>query len=183
MEVMKGPMDNAMRGDFPQKIFLLRAAPIDRIKTYNVYPLSIAIAWGIGLHGIGEGLLVSHLQEGPASGMKLLPLAALFSHKMIEGLGIAVPILRSPFNLGRYILLGAIAGFPLIIGFWLGTLSVSPVVTIFSLSAAAGIIFYGLMMLAELTYLASRQDINPVIAFMVIVGFFSVFFGLHLAAG
>jgi len=183
MEVMKGPMDSVMKGDFPQKIFLLKVAPVDRKKTYNAYPLSVAIAWGIGLHGIGEGLLVSRLDEGFTSSMRLLPLAALFSHKMIEGLAIAVPIIAAPFNMGRYITLGAIAGFPLVTGYWLGTLSVSPSVTIFSLSAAAGIIFYGFIMLAELTYLASRKDINPVIAFMVIVGFFSLFFGLHLAVG
>ncbi len=179
-EAFKGPMGARMPGEFPQKVFLLDYAPKGERATYNIYSLSYAIAIGIGLHGLGEGLLIAHLseQKGAASGWAQL--WAIFFHKIVEGLGIAAPVSKTPFHLGRFLFLGAIAGLPLLAGYWTGTGNESALLAFIMLSLSAGIIFYGLMMLAELVYMAYRPDINPVLVFISIIGVFSLFFGLYL---
>lgn len=179
-DAFKGPMAARMPGEFPQKVFLLDFAPGEGKATYNIYSLSYAIAIGIGLHGLGEGLLISHLSAEKAVTSGWPQLWAIFFHKMVEGVGIAAPVSKTPFHLGRFVFLGGIAGLPLLIGYWIGTANESALLSFVMLSLAAGIILYGLMMLAELVYAAYRPDINPIYVFLSIVGSFCLFFGFHL---
>lgn len=179
-EAFKGPMGARMPGEFPQKVFLLDFAPKAGRATYDIYSLSYAIAIGIGLHGLGEGLLIAHLSEQNAAASGWTQLWAIFFHKVVEGLGIAAPVSKTPFHLGRFLFLGAIAGLPLLAGYWIGTESESALLAFVMLSLSAGIIFYGFMMLAELVYMAYRPDINPMLPFISIVGVFALFFGLYL---
>jgi zinc transporter ZupT len=177
--VIKGPMDTAMIGEFSQKVFLLDQNPAGE-KRRDIYSLSYAIALGIGLHGAGEGLLISHLAKtGFAEGGKI-QLLAVFIHKIAEGFGITAPIARSPFHSGRFILLGAIAGLPLLAGFWVGEEVKSTLFSFFLLSLSAGTILYGTIMLAEMVYMTHRADTNPIFPFLCIIMSFCLFFGLHL---
>ncbi|VAX21309.1 hypothetical protein MNBD_NITROSPINAE02-165 [hydrothermal vent metagenome] len=182
-QAFKGPMDRPMQGEFPQKVFLLDWTATMGKGRANFYPISFAIALGIGLHGLGEGLLMSNTDQSIAEGVGYTQYSAIFMHKLVEGLGIAAPIAKMRFNIKNFIVLGAIAGFPLLIGFWIGGINSSPVLTLALAAMAAGIIFYGFVMLAEVSYLTYRPDISPVGAFLFFIGSFSIFFGVYLFDG
>ncbi|MBI3599094.1 MAG: hypothetical protein HY097_00400 [Nitrospinae bacterium] len=177
--VIKGPMDAAMPGEFPQKVFLLNQSPAGE-RSKAIYSLSYTIALGIGLHGGGEGLLISHLTKTNIAEGGVIQLLAVFIHKIVEGIGIAAPIVRSSFHLGRFILLGTIAGLPLLAGFWVGGEIKSPLFSFFLLSLSAGAILYGTIMLAEMVYMSHRADTNPIFPFLCIIVSFCIFFGSHL---
>jgi zinc transporter, ZIP family len=91
-------------------------------------PLSTSyrIAFGIGLHNLGEGLAI-----GAAFGLGEIALGVFLIvgftlHNVTEGVGIAAPILRERPPLVHFAGLAALAGTPAIFGVWIGGFIYSP---------------------------------------------------------
>ena len=111
--------------------------------------LATLIAFGIGLHNLGEGLAIG---SAYATGEVALGTGLVFGfllHNTTEGLGIVAPLARSRPSLRTLVILGLIAGIPTIFGTWIGGFSYSPVASVLFLAIGAGAIIQVILVLAN----------------------------------
>jgi zinc transporter ZupT len=111
--------------------------------------LATLIAFGIGLHNLGEGLAIG---SAYATGEVALGTGLVFGfllHNTTEGLGIVAPLARARPSLKTLVILGLIAGIPTIFGTWIGGFSYSPVASVLFLAIGAGAIIQVILVLAQ----------------------------------
>ena len=123
-------------------VFSALASGSKRSKNEERSPLRIAylIAFGIGLHNLGEGLAIgSAFTMGEAALGSFLVLGFTL-HNITEGVGIAAPIVRQSPGLKHFVLLILLAGAPAIAGVWYGGFSFNPVLATAFLAVGVGAI-------------------------------------------
>jgi ZIP family zinc transporter len=105
-------------------------------------PLYVAalIAFGIGLHNLGEGLAIGTSYATGEIALGTFLVIGFLLHNTTEGLGIVAPLAGERPGLGKLLLLGALAGVPTVIGAWLGAFAYSPVWTTLFFAIGAGAI-------------------------------------------
>ncbi len=113
----------------------------ENMKISKPIAIALMIAIGIGLHNLGEGLAI-----GAAIGLGEIALSTFLIvgfalHNTTEGIAIAAPMARGKMMIGLLASFGIIAGFPAIIGTWLGGFLYSPFTAVIFLSIGAGAIF------------------------------------------
>ena len=133
-------------------------------------PVAIAlmISIGIGLHNLGEGLAI-----GAAIGLGQIALSTFLIvgfalHNTTEGVAIAAPMARGKLLIGKLAAFGMIAGFPAIIGTWIGGFLYSPFTAVIFLSIGAGAIF---QVIISVILLAKDNDEKHLSSAAVISGF------------
>lgn len=117
--------------------------------------IATAIAIGIGLHNLGEGMAI-----GAASALGEVALGTFLVlgfalHNITEGIGIGAPMASDRPGVGRLALLAFIAGGPAVPGVWIGGFSYSPILAVVFLSVGAGAI---LQVIYEVGRLITVQD-------------------------
>lgn len=118
--------------------------------------LAFFIALGIGLHNLGEGLVVGAAVATGAAALATFLVIGFVIHNVTEGIGIAAPLAageRPP--LSSFVGLAALAGLPAVAGVLLGTDAVNPFWAAFSFGVGAGAI---LQVIIEVTALMIRQS-------------------------
>ena len=107
--------------------------------------LTYAIAVGIGLHNLGEGLAIGAAYSTGAIALGTFLVVGFAAHNTTEGLAIAAPLARGQTAVRRLVphllLAGFIAGTPAIFGAWLGGFAYSPFWSTLFLGVGAGAIF------------------------------------------
>lgn len=105
-------------------------------------PLYVAslIAIGIGLHNLGEGLVIGTAYSTGEIALGTFLVIGFLLHNTTEGLGIVAPLASSTPRLRDLALLGAVAGVPTIAGAWIGGFSYSPILTTLFFAIGAGAI-------------------------------------------
>ncbi len=107
--------------------------------------LAFALAFGIGVHNLGEGLAVGAAHAVGNLALGTLLVVGFMVHNVTEGLAIVAPLsrarLRGAALLARLLLLGVLAGAPAVLGAWLGGFAYSPATAVFFLAVGAGAIF------------------------------------------
>ncbi len=105
-------------------------------------PLFVAglIALGIGLHNLGEGLLIGSAYATGEIALGTFFVIGFLLHNTTEGLGIVAPLAESRVRVRSLVLLGALAGVPTILGAWLGGFTYSPTWTTVFFAIGAGAI-------------------------------------------
>lgn len=89
--------------------------------------LAFFIALGIGLHNLGEGLVVGAALASGAAALASFLVVGFIIHNTTEGIGIAAPLAAGErTSVARLLGLAAIAGLPAVAGVLLGTGAVSP---------------------------------------------------------
>jgi ZIP family zinc transporter len=136
--------------------------------------LSLAIATGLGLHNLSEGLAIgqsAHLGAIAFTGVLAIGFAL---HNITEGFGIAAPMTTEakPPTWGFLGLAGLIGGGPTFIGTWIGYLAESTYFSVAFLAVAAGALIY---VLNELFNLGRRITTPPMFAWGVLGGFLTAF--------
>jgi zinc transporter, ZIP family len=113
-----------------------------RGKTGERTPLYVAglIALGIGLHNLGEGLAIGTSYATGEIALGTFLVVGFLLHNTTEGLGIVSPLADQKPRLGWLVFLGALAGFPTVLGAWLGGFTYSPVWTTVFFAVGAGAI-------------------------------------------
>jgi ZIP family zinc transporter len=142
--------------------------------TPSARSLSLAIATGLGLHNLSEGLAIgqaAHLGAIAFTGVLAIGFAL---HNITEGFGIAAPMTTEakPPSWGFLGLAGLIGGGPTFIGTWIGYLAESTYFSVAFLAVAAGALIY---VLNELFSLGRRISTPPVFAWGVLAGFLTAF--------
>jgi zinc transporter ZupT len=119
-----------------------------RRKEGGVDPLLLAylIAFGIGVHNLGEGLAIGGAYALGEVATGALLIIGFMIHNLTEGIAVIAPVVRSRFGSGgvawiNLVWLGALAGFPTILGSTLGAFAPSPVFAVLFLAVGAGAVF------------------------------------------
>ena len=107
------------------------------------YPLILAymIAFGIGIHNLGEGLAIGSAYAAGEIALGALLLVGFTAHNTTEGLAIVSPLARSKPKLIHLVLLGLVGGAPAILGCWVGGFTYSDVAFALFLGVGAGAVF------------------------------------------
>jgi zinc transporter ZupT len=87
--------------------------------------LATSIAFGIGIHNLGEGLAIGAAFATGAAALGSFLVIGFTLHNITEGIGIAAPILGERPRLKVFIGLIALAGLPAVIGIWIGSFAFS----------------------------------------------------------
>ncbi|MDE1798287.1 MAG: ZIP family metal transporter [Candidatus Micrarchaeota archaeon] len=138
--------------------------------------IALAIAVGIGLHNFSEGLAIGQSYAGGAISLALLLVVGFGLHNATEGFGIAAPLSGYRPSWKFLAALGLIGGGPTFLGAIVGGFYVSPLVSLFFLSLAAGAIIY---VVKELLYHGRIHGEGVATMGFLVLGFF-VGFGTDL---
>ncbi len=103
--------------------------------------LAYLIAFGIGVHNLGEGLAIGGAYAVGEIALGAMLLLGFTIHNTTEGLAIVAPLTRSKVKLVHLALLGLLGGGPAILGCWMGGFTYSDFWAVFFLAIGAGAIF------------------------------------------
>ena len=132
--------------------------------------LSLAIATGLGLHNLSEGLAIGQSAHTGAIAFAGVLVVGFALHNITEGFGIAAPMTMEPkpVSWGFLGLAGLIGGGPTFIGTWIGYLASSDYFYVAFLAIAAGALLY---VVNELFNLGRRLSSPPAFAWGLLLGF------------
>ena len=103
--------------------------------------LAYSIAFGIGVHNLGEGLAIGGAYAVGEIGLGLLLVLGFMIHNVTEGIAIVAPVAKVKVSAVNLILMGLLAGAPTIVGTWIGGFAYSAIWAVFFLGIGAGAIF------------------------------------------
>src|SRR5947209_2481147 len=153
-------------------------AVFNRVRHADVSPsaqsLSLAIATGLGLHNLSEGLAIGQAAHVGAIAFTGVLAIGFALHNITEGFGIAAPMTTEPkpATWGFLGLAGLIGGGPTFIGTWIGYLAGSTYFSVAFLAVAAGALLY---VLNELFNVGRRISSPPMFAWGLLGGFLTAF--------
>jgi ZIP family zinc transporter len=117
---------------------------------------SYRIAFGIGLHNLGEGLAIGAAFALGETALGVFLVLGFTLHNVTEGVGIAAPILRERRpHIAHFAGLALLAGGPAILGTWIGGFAFSNLLATIFLAVGAGAI---LQVIYEVTRLLLRDS-------------------------
>jgi ZIP family zinc transporter len=136
--------------------------------------LSLAIATGLGLHNLSEGLAIGESAHVGAIAFTGVLAVGFALHNITEGFGIAAPMTSEarPVSWRFLGLAGLIGGGPTFIGTWIGFLASSAYFSVAFLAVAAGAILY---VLNELFNLGRKLNTPPAFAWGLLLGFLTAY--------
>jgi ZIP family zinc transporter len=147
-----------------------------RHSTANPSPraLSLAIATGLGLHNLSEGLAIGESAHVGAIAFTGVLAVGFALHNVTEGFGIAAPLTTETkqASWGFLALAGLIGGGPTFVGTWIGYLASSPYFSVAFLAVAAGALLY---VLNELFSLGRKLNSPPAFAWGLLFGFLTAY--------
>jgi len=136
--------------------------------------LALAIATGLGLHNLSEGLAIGQSAHVGAIAFAGVLVVRFALHNITEGFGIAAPMTTDPkpASWGFLALAGLIGGGPTFVGTWIGYLASSQYLSVAFLAIAAGALLY---VLNELFHLGRRLCTPPQFAWGLLLGFLTAY--------
>ena len=136
--------------------------------------LSLAIAVGLGMHNLSEGLAIGESAHVNAIAFAGVLVVGFALHNVTEGFGIAAPMTMDPkpASWGFLGLAGLIGGGPTFIGTWIGYLASSTYIYVVFLAVAAGALLY---VVNELFNLGRKLSSPPAFAWGLLLGFLTAY--------
>lgn len=140
----------------------------------NPRSLTLAIATGLGLHNLSEGLAIGESAHVGAIAFTGVLAVGFALHNITEGFGIAAPLTTDtkPAPWSFLIIAGLIGGGPTFLGTWIGYLASSPYFSVAFLAVAAGALLY---VLNELFNLGRRISTPTTFAWGLLFGFLTAY--------
>lgn len=131
--------------------------------------LSYMIAFGIGIHNLGEGLAVGSAYAVGEIALGSLLVIGFMIHNLTEGIAIVAPMSKQNNNqIKHLIMLGLLAGGPTVIGTWIGGFVSSNLWSLIFLSVGAGAIVY---VIIEITKHMKNESKETIFTFTNVAGF------------
>jgi ZIP family zinc transporter len=136
--------------------------------------LALAIATGLGLHNLSEGLAIGESAHIGAIAFTGVLAVGFALHNITEGFGIAAPMTTEakPASWRFLGLAGLIGGGPTFLGTWIGYLASSSYLSVAFLAVAAGALLY---VLNELFNLGRRISTPTTFAWGLLFGFLTAY--------
>ena len=102
--------------------------------------IATAIALGIGLHNLGEGMAVGAAIAAGEAALGSFLVVGFVLHNLTEGIGIGAPMAEDDPGWGRLAWLTVLGGGPAILGTWMGGFHYSPFWAVLFFAVGAGAI-------------------------------------------
>jgi ZIP family zinc transporter len=136
--------------------------------------LTLAIATGLGLHNLSEGLAIGESAHVGAIAFTGVLAVGFALHNITEGFGIAAPMTTEPkpASWGFLAMAGLIGGGPTFLGTWIGYLAGSTYFSVAFLAVAAGALIY---VLNELFNLGRKITTPATFGWGLLIGFLVAF--------
>lgn len=99
-----------------------------------------AMAFGIGMHNLGEGLAIGAAFATGAAALGSFLVIGFTLHNITEGIGIAAPLLAERPRFKVFAGLVALAGLPAVLGIWIGSFAFSAHWAALAMGVGAGAI-------------------------------------------
>ncbi len=145
-----------------------RAASAQRGESYGALVLAYLVAFGIGVHNLGEGLAIGAAYAVGEIAVGTLLVLGFTIHNTTEGIAIVAPITRSKFKWIHLVWMGLLAGGPTIIGTWVGGFTYSDVWSVLFLAIGAGAVFQvGYQIVKGM----AAQSVQSLVSFSNVAGF------------
>ena len=132
--------------------------------------LALLIAVGIGLHNFGEGLAIGSAYAIGSLALGVSLVVGFAIHNTTEGLAIVAPAAEERVPFGRLLLLGAIAGLPVIPGALIGAAAFDTSLTALMLGIGAGAIAQVVVQIAPALRDRAGTLLNPLTVGGVLLG-------------
>jgi zinc transporter ZupT len=145
--------------------------------------LSGLIALSIGLHNLGVGLAVGAAFALGEAALGSFLVIGFILHNITEGIGIAAPLVpprragqadasaQQAARLAAFGGLAMLAGFPAVIGAWIGGFTSSPILAVLFLGVGMGAILQVIVEVAGLLRRYAERDQTPWISWPNLAGF------------
>jgi zinc transporter ZupT len=132
--------------------------------------LAYQIAFGIGLHNLGEGLAIGAAFALGEAALGVFLILGFTLHNVTEGIGIAAPLVRDRPALIHFVGLALLAGAPAILGTWIGAFVYSPFWTTIFLAIGIGAILQVIVEVARLIRRAQERAGEPALTWATFAG-------------
>ena len=131
--------------------------------------LAYTVAFGIGVHNLGEGLAIGGAYALGEASLGTLLVLGFTLHNLTEGVAIVAPVVRTDFRWTHLAWLGALAGGPTIAGTLLGAFAYTPLWAVLFLAIGAGAI---LQVVIEITRHQWKQGgVDALVGGLSLAGF------------
>jgi zinc transporter ZupT len=132
--------------------------------------LALLIAIGIGLHNLGEGLAIGSAYAIGSLALGVSLVVGFAIHNTTEGLAIVAPAAEERVPLRRLVMLGSIAGLPVIPGALIGAAAFSTSLTTLMLGIGAGAIAQVIVQIAPSLRDRAGTLLNPLAVGGILLG-------------
>ena len=134
----------------------------------GAWTLALLIALGIGLHNLGEGLVIGAAYAVGSLALGTALILGFSIHNVTEGPAIVAPLAKGGrLSVPRYVGLAALAGLPTVGGAWLGAFSPGGVLPVLFFGLGAGAILVVLVQVGQ----AMRRDATGLVNATNLVAF------------
>jgi len=140
-------------------------------ESYGALALAYLVAFGIGVHNLGEGLAIGAAYAVGEIAVGTLLVLGFTIHNTTEGIAILAPIMRSHFKWIHLVWMGLLAGGPTIIGTWVGGFTYSDVWSVLFLAVGAGAVFQVIYQIVKTMAAQSDRNGQTLISFSNVAGF------------
>jgi ZIP family zinc transporter len=123
--------------------------------------VALLIALGIGLHNLGEGLLIGSAYSSGALALGAFLVIGFALHNTTEGLAIVAPLAAEKPSLAKLAGLGVLAGAPAVLGAWIGAAAYNPSAGSFLFGLGVGAIAQVVVQLWPTLRDSAGQALNP----------------------
>ena len=137
-------------------------------EAYQRLVLAFLIAFGIGVHNLGEGLAIGGAYAIGEVTLGALLVLGFMIHNVTEGVAIIAPIAQIRPSLRNLGLMGLLAGVPTILGTWIGGFSYSAIWAVFFLAIGAGAVF---QVILQIVRQMGAGSLGSVVTFGNVTGF------------
>jgi zinc transporter ZupT len=131
--------------------------------------IATAIAIGIGLHNLGEGMAIGAAIATGEAALGSFLVIGFTLHNITEGVGIGAPMAEDRPGVARLAGLTLLAGAPAIFGTWMGGFSYSPLLAVTFLAIGAGAILQVIVEVGRLL-LSDAEGTVPALSSWVNIG-------------
>ena len=139
--------------------------------------IAYIVALALGLHSIGEGLAIGVNLINDEATLVMLLVIGFVIHNVLEGLTVVAALARDERvpRLYHFGLVGVVAGGPVILGGWIGSLGEAPLLAVIFLAIAIGAILQALLEMIALVRIDAENLFTPSITGMFLAGFVLMF--------
>jgi zinc transporter, ZIP family len=134
------------------------------------------IALSIGLHNLGEGLVIGAAFALGEAALGSFLVIGFTMHNITEGIGIVAPLVSKDEKIGQpklltFVWLALLAGAPAIIGAWIGGFAYSPLLATIFLGVGLGAIWQVIVEVGNLLKRYAQLENTPLVSWPNLTGF------------
>lgn len=140
--------------------------------------LAYGVAFGIGVHNLGEGLAIGAAYALGAVSVGAMLIIGFTVHNLTEGVAVVAPVVRSRFAWRHLVWMGLLAGVPTIAGTILGGFTYSPTWAVLFLAIGAGAVLQ--VVIEIVRYQVRESGFQGVVGGYSLAGFAAGFAVMYL---